>query len=189
MRMSLIFVAALVICAAGANAQVKPFNLYAGIGATLPTAPTHFKDDLKKGLHYTAGLGFSMGPSLETVGKISLHGLSRDWDNDTTGSSGGKFKATLLGADIRLTPSLPGAPYSPFLFAGIGLALISPNDITTGTAEQTVAEQDKMYYNFGGGFEFRKGPLFSLYIEAGFVSIGTSKHATQWIPITVGLKF
>jgi len=188
MRKSLIFLAAMAVCAAGANAQVKPFNLYAGIGATIPSAPMNFKDDYKKGLHYSAGLGFSMGPSLETVGKISLHGLSRDWDNDTTNSSGGKFKATMLGADIRLTPSLPGAPHSPFLFAGIGLALISPNDIT-GTAVHTVKDQDKIYYNLGGGFEFRKGPLFSLYIEAGFVSIGTSEGATQWIPITVGLKF
>lgn len=194
MRKSLIFVAAFMICVSGANAQVKPFNLYAGIGTTIPSAPLDFKDKSKKGFHATAGLGFTIGPSLELVAKGSIHGLKRNWDNepDPTSLAGGELKATMLGVDIRLTPSLPAAPIKPFLFGGIGLALMSPDEIkVTGgtTVEQLVADQNKAYYNLGGGLEFMRGPLFSLYIEASFVSIGTSGEPTQWVPITVGLKF
>ncbi|MBK7143414.1 MAG: outer membrane beta-barrel protein [bacterium] len=197
MKRIFLIVAALLLLAISASAQgVKPFTLYLGGGASLPNGD--FSNEYKMGLHATLGLGLNFGPGLQFVPKGEFHTFSADTDalmeeNDYLSVSGGSFNAFLVGADLKLTPPLPGAPLKPYLFGGGGWARLQPSDLdyenSLGEGTIVFAKENKFYWNVGGGLNLGSGPAFSFFLQARYLSISGDEVKYNAIPITLGIKF
>ena len=198
MKKALLVLGVLVLFAISASAQMpsKPFSLYAGGGMTMPMSPDAFKDMQKTGYHGMVGIGFNAMPALQVIGKIEYHAMAADnsiyslmlstAENDI---KGGTFTPLMFGADARYAFSLPAAPIAPFVIAGAGMARLSYSDVEWTGGTMSFDSESKMYWNVGGGFEFKAGPAASLFVEARYVSIATDGEATSMLPISLGIKF
>jgi len=173
---------------------VKPLTLYAGGGLTLKSAPQEFTDFHKEGYHLMAGLGFRLIPLIEAVGKLEYHSFSKDFDEfapSITDIEGGTRRLLMFGADARLGADVPTAPMTPFLFAGLGLARMSENDLVTAVEIaylQPDAETD-LYLNIGGGIEFKMLHVLNVFVQGKYVTVRQEGDDLVIIPITVGIKF
>ena len=170
----------------------SPLRIYAGGGLAVPIDPPEFKDSAKTGYQGMLGVGLNVAPALELVGKAQY--LSFGYERVPSVSGGGKFKTILYGADARFSVGAPAIQFKPFAFAGIGYARVDRSDITPSGinpvdfAPDFFNQQDKFYYNFGGGFEFAGGPLFKLFIQAQYVNISTDPKPMIVVPITLGVR-
>ncbi len=184
MRTFLIVMAAALLLAAGASAQVKPFTLYGQAGLSLPQGDLN--DGYKTGYNFGVGLGWSLMPKLEGVGRVGVHRFG----SDETGLTGGEMTVMMLGADLKLNAGVPMMAYKPYLFGGAGFARIEVSDIaaaldavvdlqTGGSGTDT-----KLYYTFGGGLE-----MGMLFVEARYVSFKRDDASITYIPLMVGIKF
>jgi len=177
---------------ADAQAPSSPLRIYAGGGLAVPLDPPEFKDSAKTGYQGMLGLGINMGPGLELVGKVQY--ASFGFEAVPTVADGGKFKTFMYGLDARFSVGAPAVQVKPFVFAGLGYASVDRVDISpSGINPVTIVpdffnQQDEIYYNFGGGFEFAGGPLFKLFIQAQYVSISTDPAAMKFVPVTVGIR-
>jgi hypothetical protein len=176
------------LAAVSLSAQnVKPFNLYLGAGGSVPSGD--FGNVYKFGYHATAGVGFKLMPSLELVPKVEFHIFTLDKSGLTGTISGGNVSALMFGGDARFTFPLPGAGMKPFVLGGAGLASLRFGELTVNTDVTPSATASKFYYNVGGGVELAAGPVMSLFVQARYVSIATEGGSSNYIPITVGIKF
>ena len=183
-------------CAAVASAQVPvPFSLYAGGLMSFPNAPTEFKDAYKNGFHGMVGLGYKAMPVLQLVGKAEYHHFGYDL-SQIDGVSSGARAVWLFGGDLRVGLNLPASPIKPYILGGGGLARVTFTpfegtnlSLTTALNDVLPAAQNKFYYNFGGGFEFKIAPIASLFAQVRYVRISTDNEATSFVPLTLGLKF
>ena len=79
-------------------------------------------------------------------------------------------------ASLFITPGLklkllPGAPYSPYMFAGLGYARFSESDARIGGAANTTRGTNRAAFDFGGGVDVKVLPYLSLRGEVrDFVS-------------------
>lgn len=79
-------------------------------------------------------------------------------------------------ASLFITPGLklkllPGAPYSPYMFAGVGYARFSESDARIGGAPNTTRGTNRAAFDFGGGVDVKVFPYLSLRGEVrDFVS-------------------
>lgn len=198
MKKALLVLGVLVLFAMSASAQMpsKPFNLYAGGGMSMPLSPDGFKDMQKTGYHGMVGIGFNVMPALQVVGKAEYHSLAADHSiyslmlsTAESDISGGTFTPLMFGADARYSFSLPAAPVTPFVLGGLGMARLSFSDVEFTGGTMMFESQTKMYWNVGGGFEFKAGPSASLFVEARYVSIATDGDSIGMLPISLGIKF
>lgn len=199
MKKSMIALAALLLFAVGAQAQMpsSPFSFYVGGALSLPNAPDAFKNTYKTGFHGFAGVGFSVMPKLQLVAKGELNSFSFDFDQNAMPgiSEGGKQNIWMFGGDARFSMGVPAAPFKPFGFAGAGFANVKTTDfggtdLSLATSlNSSLESMTKMYWNIGLGAEFKSGPAMSLFVQARYVNIATEGDAMQFIPISVGLKF
>ncbi|MEA2030676.1 MAG: outer membrane beta-barrel protein [candidate division Zixibacteria bacterium] len=200
-----ITLAAVLILAVGASAQLpsKPFNIYIGGGVTLPNQPDGFKDRNNLGYHGMAGLGLNVFPKIQLVGKLGYYDLSLDKDKygnveDVTGVDGGDFTAFTYGADLKLAIGVPMMSVKPFVFGGIGMANLGVSEISFDMDKVPEWNASKIYYNFGGGLEFKYGPGLTFFVQATYLSIsgdkdpkslGETDNRIVMIPVSLGLKF
>ena len=200
-----ITLALVLVLAMGASAQLpsKPFNVYVGAGITLPDQPDRFKDVYNMGLHGTAGLGLNVAPMIQLVGKLGYHGFGMDKDDygsieAVAGVDGGTFTVFTYGVDARISIGAPLVPVKPFGFVGLGMASLVISEITADTNPLSEWSSSKLYYNFGGGLEFKTGPALTFFIQAAYISIagdtdakafGGTDNRIVMIPISLGLKF
>ncbi len=192
--------------AAVGSAQVQiqqPFSIYVSGAVSIPTAPSAFKDTYKAGIHGGAGVGYSVAPNFQIVGKVEYHSFGLDAAKTALSLSvpdlsGGTEKIMLFGADGRFSLGVPMAPVKPFLLGGVGMARISFSDFTTSdplaqavldplNAASTSAT--KVYYNVGGGVQLKSGPMWSLFAQIRYVSVATDGQASTFIPVSLGIKF
>jgi len=190
MRRVILALSILLVFALSTSAQVlKPFNVYVGGGVSLPMSPEVFKDNWKIGFHGTVGVGYKAAPTVQIVGKAEYHSIPFDW-GDISGVSGFSLNALMFGVDGRFVFGAPDAPAKPLLFAGLGVANVSFSDLEgPGVSVPITVEETKVYFNAGGGVEFKAGPTITIFIQASYVSIATSGEATGFVPITAGIKF
>lgn len=202
MRKTIIPFICFLLLGAGVSAQVpaKPFSLYAGGGVSVPSADRTFKDFYHPGYHGFAGVGFSTMPMIQLVGKVEFHNFSSKFSL-IPDLDGGEKKILMFGVDARLAPSMPMMPLKPFFLVGAGLGKITNKDFTSpvtlaGTDLTDLAElnagrpdESKFYYNIGVGLELFSNPAFSLFVQGKYVSIASDNTSTQFVPISLGLKF
>ncbi len=193
--------AVLMILSAASMAQVgapsSPFSFYGGGAFSKPTSPAGFSDNWKLGYHWMLGVGYSVTPRLQLVGKLENHNFKSSVE--TSGGStvdGGAFKSLMYGVDGRLNLGAPLVPLKPYALGGIGIASFkneqytSPNPsiataLNTGVSTETFS---KTYFNLGLGVDFAMGPKTSLFVQARYVNIASQGGATTFIPVTLGLK-
>ncbi|MEW5796347.1 MAG: outer membrane beta-barrel protein [Candidatus Zixiibacteriota bacterium] len=180
------------------SAQVpgSPVSIYAGGALSIPTAPESFKSYYKNGYHGFVGIGLPASPVIELVGKVEYHTFSFDFDQAYSEYSGGTNKVWMFGGDVKVNPSLPAFPVSPYLLGGLGFAAIQqtefdgPPSLTLSLLNESVSEnQTKLFWNIGGGFSLATSPVFSLFAQVRYVNIATDNESSAFIPVTVGLKF
>lgn len=176
----------------------SPFSFYAGGLISLPQAPDAFKESFKTGWHGYIGAGYKAMPNLQIVGKIEYHTFAVDFDNmaGMEEYSGGTNKMWMFGADGRYQFSLPSAPISPYVLGGLGFANIKqsefegPASLGLSLLNEAIPESvTKMYWNIGTGVNLASGPAFSFFAQARYVSILTEGESSNFIPITLGVKF
>ncbi len=195
MRKVLFITIALLLTALTGYAQVpaQPFNLYAGGGITLGSAPQEFTDFHKEGYNLMAGLGLNLMPPIQFVGKVEYHAFSKDFDEffpSITDLEGGTRRILMFGVDARLGANVPTAPITPFVFAGLGLASISENDLQTAVeiAFDEYDTETEFYLNLGGGIEFKFMQILNVFIQGKYVNIKQAGDNLIIIPLTVGIK-
>ena len=212
-KLSLILIVLLFGIVAATSAQVpgvpsKPFSVYLDAGLNATSSPTWFKDYHKLGYHAEAGIGFKAFPFIEIVGKAGIQVMAKDWSLiPNSPLDGGNVKILTFGLDARASVGAPLAPIKPFVLAGIGLAKISEDDITSSDIlyseipsiyNNQLADKTKLYYNIGGGIEFGGGPI-KFFIQARYMGFkverintpnaGEEDNNIKYIPISFGIKF
>jgi opacity protein-like surface antigen len=185
-----------ILLVTGASGQdVKPFSLYVGGGLSVFASPNEFKDAYKTGFHGSGGLGFNVAPMFQVIARVEYHTFSMKEMTSPLippGSflEGGTFSALMIGGDAKLSPSMPGSPFKPYVLGGVGIATIKTADVTvTGLPYGPSVSDTKLYVNFGGGLEFKAGLTLALFVQGRYVLISTEGDSISYIPITVGLKF
>lgn len=189
MKTLTVILSLMLLAVAGVSAQsVKPFSLYVGAGGSVPSGD--FGDAYKFGFHAVGGVGFKIMPALELVPKVEFHAFSIDKSNYLGTVDGGNARVLMFGGDVRYAFPLPTPGMKPFILGGIGFANLSQSDLTLDGIQQPSSESTtKFYFNVGGGLEFGAGPVMSLFVQARYVSVSTDLIKSNYIPVTVGIKF
>ncbi|HEU5305065.1 MAG TPA: outer membrane beta-barrel protein, partial [Gemmatimonadales bacterium] len=75
--------------------------------------------------------------------------------------------------------------FRPYLIGGVGIynLKLKGDDVLPGTDDQT-----KFGINAGAGFDFKAGAA-GLFIEGRFHNVFSDPDNTQFIPLTVGIRF
>jgi opacity protein-like surface antigen len=197
MKKVLMVVAVLLVFAAGASAQMpsKPFNVYAGVGISMLTAPDMVKDLQKTGFHAQVGVGFDVMPTLQVIGKVEYHSMPADEQGyqlalaTSESIDGGTLTPWLFGADAKWSFKMPAAPITPYVLGGAGLARVSISDVETPSGTVEFQSSNELYFNIGVGTEFAASPAINLFVQARWVNIATEGESTTMIPFTAGIKF
>ncbi len=189
MKTLTVFLSVMLLVAAGVSAQsAKPFSLYLGAGGSVPSGD--FGSAYKFGYHAVGGVGLKMLPVVEFVPKVEFHTFSIDKSNYVGTIDGGSVRVLMFGGDVRYAFPLPAGGMKPFLLGGIGFASLSQSDLTLdGVLQPSPESTTKFYFNVGGGFEFSAGPIMNLFVQARYVSISTDLVKSNYVPVTVGIKF
>ncbi len=170
----------------------KPFNLYLQGGASVPQ--DDFKDMYNYGYHLGGGLGFSLIPRVELVGrgsyhKFSLESLERVVENQGSISvSGGDLTMIMYGAELKL--NLGVLTTNPYVLGGYGWAKFDFEDVTTNIfgIEETyiIQSHTENYMVIGGGLEFTRTFIEGRYYT--FMEDIVEKTNTRLITVSLGLK-
>ncbi len=172
MKKTVVFVALIVGLASTASAQLpsKPFSLYIQGGASLPQED--FKDIYKLGYHGAGGLGISIFPKVEAVGRVSYHKYSLESAASLLGIDspvdvdGGDLTMLMYGADLKLNLGI--LVTNPYLLAGYGWAKFDREDVTYSVLSvehtQTFDSNTENYWILGGGIEFSRTFIEGRYI-------------------------
>jgi hypothetical protein len=168
----------LLVSTSTAYAQGAEFSLGGGIDNPLGD----FNDGAKLGFHGMAGVSFV--PEGSPVG-IQVDGNYSQFSDDTpadikfqmiygTGNVVYKFKTS---EDSRFRPYLIGG-------GGVYNLKFKGDDVPTGFDDS----QTKFGINAGAGFDFKAGSA-GLFVEGRFHDVFTTGSDTQFIPITIGVRF
>jgi opacity protein-like surface antigen len=198
MKIFFILLTAVLMLSFSVSAQTpsKPFSVYANGGLTMVSSPEEFKDFHKLGFNFGAGIGFKAVPMIELVLKGEYHPISKDWEfvDDLDGISGGKVKIITFGVDARISSPSLILPIKPFGFAGFGLAKLKQDAIVIDPLVDLgniiipeYENQNKTYFNIGGGIEFGTG--IKMFLQAKYMYIKTDGEDLKFIPVSFGIKF
>jgi len=147
-----------------ADAQMKG---YAGVGGGVAIPLGDFKDAVKLGWVAQAMAGIS------TQSIIGARVNVNYGQHSFKGEVDGKAKILTVTGDVVLSPKMSGK-MSAYVLAGAGIG----NEKVEGSSET------KFLWNAGAGI--RAGMI---YLEARFVSVKHDGGSTNWVPITVGVRF
>ena len=167
------FLFALIVgLASTASAQLpsKPFSIYIQGGASVPQED--FGDRYKLGYHGAGGLGISIFPKVEAVGRVSYHKYSLESAasllgiDSPDGVDGGDLTMLMYGADLKL--NLGVLVTNPYLLAGYGWAKFDREDVTYSVLSvehtETGDSHTDNYWILGGGIEFSRTFIEGRYI-------------------------
>ena len=172
MKKTAFFIALIIGLASTASAQLpsKPFSLYIQGGASVPQED--FSDLYKLGYHGAGGLGISIFPKVEAVGRVSYHKFSPESVASLLGVDspidvdGGDLTMLMYGADLKLNLGI--LVTNPYLLAGYGWAKFETEDVTYSASgvehTETFDSQTDNYWILGGGIEFSRTFIEGRYI-------------------------
>jgi hypothetical protein len=153
------------VCAPRASdAQVKG---YAGLGGGVAIPVGDFGDAVKLGWVAQAMAGISTKSIIGARVNVNYgqHSGKEGFD--------GKAKILSVLGDVVVSPRMAGR-VSAYILAGAGIA----NQKVEGSSES------KFAWNAGAGI--RAGMI---YLEARFVSVKHDDGSSNWVPVTVGVRF
>lgn len=167
------------------HAQGAQFSLGGGLGVPLGD----FDDAAKLGWHGLAAVSFI--PAGWPVG-IQIDGSYQQFslDEGVAGVDGLKNRLIQGTGNIVYTfASAPDATFRPYLIGGGGVynTKITGADDPGGVID-TEGSETKFGINAGAGFNFGAGGA-ALFIEGRFHNVFTEGENTQFIPITLGIRF
>jgi hypothetical protein len=168
----------LLVSASTAHAQGAEFSLGGGIDNPLGD----FNDAAKLGFHGLAGVSFV--PEGSPVG-IQVDGNYSQFKDDTPLDV--KFQMIYGTANaVYKFKTSEESQFRPYLIGGGGVYnfKVKGDDVPTGFDDS----QTKFGINVGAGFDVKAGSA-GLFIEGRFHDVFTSGNNTQFIPITVGVRF
>src|SRR5215216_4138313 len=168
----------MLLSASALHAQGAEFSL--GGGIDLPLGD--FDDAAKLGFHGLAGV--SVVPTNWPVG-IQVDGNYSQFKDDSPADI--KFQLIYGTANIVYKfKSSEETRFRPYLIGGGGVYnfKLKGDDVPSGVDDS----QTKFGINAGAGFDFKAGSA-GLFVEGRFHDVFTSGGDTQFIPITVGVRF
>jgi hypothetical protein len=180
-----------------AQAASKSVAIYLGAGPSVSASPAAFRNDHKTGFHILSGLGYTLNPNAELIGRLELHLVPIDFEerfgNDVD-LSGGTLDLLVLGADMKLCTHRVAAPIRPFVLAGGGWSLISQSSISSELAFEQYApllmdNQSRFYFTIGVGADLRPSSTLTLFFLARYIELRRENDGIGFIPITLGIKF
>ena len=162
--------------AAPLHAQAAQFSLGGSLGIPLGD----FDDGAKMGFHIIGAAGFK--PATLPVG-IQVDANFAHFATEAT-----DVNAQMLFGTANAVYSFKTAPTSrlhPYLIGGLGVYNLkfTGDAVPDGTGSDT-----NLGVNAGAGFNVAAGAA-SLFVEGRFHDVFTSGSSTQFIPLTVGLRF
>jgi len=196
--------AALGVVLAGLGAAASPLaaqkaglGFGASIGANVPNGK--FADGAQTGLVVNGFAGYGMGKfglrgelfwsrsdlNNAFIRKLGNEVLPSDLPGDVSGN------VDLVGATANLVMPLSQSIIKPYLIGGLGVYRRRVAQSITGTVDEFRSIEDKQTdvgYNGGVGISIGGlGP--SLFLEARYVSVGTSPDRTKFVPVVLGFTF
>ena len=163
--------------AAPVYAQAPQFALGGGVGIPLGDFDTF----AKMGIHGLAAVSFK--PASLPVG-IQVDGNFAQFSDDTPAD----IKDRMLFATANAVYTFKTAAASklhPYLIGGVG---VYNNKLTGNDAPTTAASNTDLGINAGAGFNIAAGGA-SVFVEGRFHDVFTDGGSTQFVPLTVGLRF
>ncbi len=97
----------------------------------------------------------------------------------------GKARWVGANADLLISPVNRPASLLPYVIGGIGFVNLKTKD----TPPLNAIDETKFSFNAGAGLQLRAGDRASVYVEGKFYSVRFSGGSTNFIPITLGLRF
>ena len=198
MKKTAFFLILIVGLASTASAQLpsKPFSLYIQGGVSLPQED--FKDVYKLGYHGAGGLGISIFPKVEAVGRVSYHKYSPESVTSMLGVEspidvdGGDLTMLMYGADLKLNLGI--LVTNPYLLAGYGWTKFETEDVTYSEfgidKTKSIDSRTDNYWILGGGIEFSR-----TFIEGRYITFledddneVESDSKSRLITVSVGIK-
>ena len=160
----------------GASAAQAQSAIGIGVSGGAALAAGNTVDDYNHGFNGTASLfvgsldsplGLRFDGSYNSLsGREGLPALGRD--------------LSILGASANLQYALGGVAVRPYAVGGVGVYTTKVGDADRGDA--------KIGFNGGLGINFNLSG-FSTFAEARFNHVTTDGQATQFIPLTFGIRF
>jgi hypothetical protein len=179
------------------RAASKSVAIYLGAGPSVAVSPAAFRNDHKTGFHILTGLGYTLNPNAELVGRLELHLVPIDFE-ERFGSdvdlNGGTLDLLVIGADMKLCTHRVAAPIRPFVLAGGGWSLISQSSISSELAFEQYApllmdNQSRFYFNIGVGADLKPTSTLTLFLLARYVELRRDGDSIGFVPLTLGIKF
>lgn len=168
---------ALLLVAGVATPAAAQARGYVGFGGGVSIPVGDFADAAKLGWLGQVVAGVT-GPSGMLGGRID----GTYSQNSLKGTGSGHFSLFGANADIVLTPGKRPAKVHPYFLAGVGFY---NSKLSVGTGNSST----KFAWNGGAGLQIHTGNRMDVYTEARFISVQTSGASTNFIPITIGLRF
>lgn len=172
------FAMATLLLAGASQSAAAQARGYVGFGAGLSLPMGDFKDCCKLGWLGQVVAGIT-GSSGMIGGRIDGMYAANKIKGASSTYSAGTVKLFGANADIVLTPGKRPAKVHPYFLGGVGFynAKSSGDGVT------------KFAFNLGAGLQFHTGNQMSVFTEARFISIQTDPGKTNFIPISIGLRW
>lgn len=165
------------VAASAAQAQTARASFFLGGGATIPTGD--FGDGFKTGWNGVGGVNIML-PGVPFG--IRVDGMYSQNKLDAAGSDA-KIKIFGGNADAVFAFGAPGSMVKPYVLAGVGAANAKFDDGAGFSDSET-----KFAFNGGAGINFMLSSV-TIFVEGRYFSISTSGSNTNYIPVSVGVKF
>lgn len=181
MKRTRLAVAALLLASVSTavSAQSVPLNPFSfGVSAGIALPMGDFGTLANMGFGGSGHVWFKLVPEFSLRGDVSY---------STFGGKGAASGISVSGFGFGVNGvfDIPTVgPVTPYLTAGLGMYSYSGSGCPGGCA----AGETKFGFNGGGGINLSAGGQ-SLFVEARYVSIQTTGSSTNYIPITVGIRF
>ncbi len=181
---SVVLGAVLLATAGAAPALAQGAKFSVGGGLTMPLGD--FGDFASTGWHGLAAVGFQ--PANLPVGfqidgmyqRLGVEDAPDDFDGNTQVIQG--------TANVVYTfTTAEESTFHPYLIGGVGMYNFKP---TGDDLEALVGDESETDFgiNAGAGFDFQAGAV-GLFVEGRFHNVFTEGESTNFIPITVGIRF
>ena len=169
----LVTAAASSLAAQGTTMRARYFGI--GGGASIPLGD--YGDATKTGWVADVFGGFT------TKGGLLGGRLDVMWAQNGNSDDDGHTRLLGANADLVITPGHRPANLHPYFLAGLGV--YNGKDTHTGVSGSST----KLALNGGAGLQVHTGHRMDVFFEARFVTVRTSGHALNFLPLVVGLRW
>ena len=179
---------ALIAAASNANAQMPARPVKLGISGGISQPVGDAKDAFKMGFDVGA-LAELHAPAIPVAlrGEFMYHRYNmKDEVASALGATSGNSRMLIGTANLVYSLPVPGL-VKPYLIGGVGLYNGKSKLEVDGSSSESPSSTD-FGLNGGAGVEFGLAGLSS-FVEARFHSVSTEGSRTNFVPVTVGIKF